>query len=92
MFLVVIASPGNGYDTSTTLLLDSHAPKGILTQLEPPPRTFHEWFASKIVRWDAIYSVSIAKRGYIYEQEWFFGWGFTKLVSFIASCMQCHNL
>ena len=27
------------------------------------------------VRWDAIYYTKIAQRGYLFEQEWAFGWG-----------------
>lgn len=31
--------------------------------------------ALRLIKWDAIYFVSIGKRGRVYEQEWAFGWG-----------------
>jgi hypothetical protein len=39
-----------------------------------------------LTRWDAIYFASIAERGYVFEQEWAFGWGFTRLLSFLGTC------
>ena len=39
---------------------------------------------NKLVRWDAIYFTQIARRGYLFEQEWAFSWGFTRLLSFLT--------
>lgn len=64
LFLVAVASPGPGYDTSTFL-----SPR--------PPGYVH----GKFVRWDAIYFTQIARRGYVFEQEWAFGWGFTRILA-----------
>lgn len=36
------------------------------------------------MRWDAIYYVQIAHRGIVFEQEWAFGRGFTKVLAFFA--------
>ena len=68
LLLVAVASPGPGYDTSTTLL---HPERGV---------------ARKLVRWDAIYFTQIASRGYSFDQEWAFGWGFTHLIAVTAHC------
>lgn len=77
LFTITLASPGPGYDSSTTLLKPS------------PTDDFKDstkiWsLLSKFVRWDAIYFVQIAHRGIVFEQEWAFGWGFTKLLAFSA--------
>ena len=90
LFLLCIAllSPGPGYDTSTKLL----HPKPSL------PGTIAEsgWGLSarlrSLVRWDAIYYIEIARRGYSWEQEWAFGWGFTKFMALASkgeSCCHC---
>ena len=42
---------------------------------------------SKLVRWDAIYYTQIAQRGYVFEQEWAFGWGYTHMLKLLATCM-----
>lgn len=72
------ASPGPGYDTSTQLLLpsassDNHLSGRVLSHL-----------VSKLVRWDAFFFVPVAQRNYLFEQEWAFGWGFTRSISFLA--------
>lgn len=70
LFVVAIASPGDGYDTSTTLL--SPTKPGLV---------------GKFVRWDAIYFTRIAQRNYVFEQEWAFGWGYTRLLRIAAKCI-----
>lgn len=72
LLLVAIASPGDGYDTSTTLLRQSSGTvstngsflKGLLLTI-----------ANRLTRWDAIHFTGIAKHGYVFEQQWAFGWG-----------------
>ena len=72
MLLVAASSPGLGYDTSTSLLSPSANPDRQLPNLL-------QHILGKLVRWDAIYYVKTAGRGYVFEQEWAFGWGFTRL-------------
>jgi phosphatidylinositol glycan class V len=43
------------------------------------------FLSTKLTRWDAIYFTKIASRDYLYEQDWAFGWGFTRLIKFFAS-------
>ncbi|KAF3481377.1 GPI mannosyltransferase 2 [Arthroderma uncinatum] len=92
LLLIVLASPGPGYDTSTALLLspeEEHARNSAGTV---------EWLIShvahKVARWDSIYFLKIAQRGYVFEQEWAFGYGYTRLLSFIlpASLRSLQNL
>ncbi len=83
LLLLALLAPGPGYDTSTSLL---HAPPS-----HPHPRNTTTLLVGnllpKLLRWDAIYFSEIARRGYVYEQEWAFGWGFTRLLAAMASGM-----
>lgn len=69
LLLIAFASPGLGYDTSTNLIDWNHGGKLLTNSLE------------KLIRWDAIYYVEVASRGYKFEQEWAFGWGFTRVIA-----------
>lgn len=76
LLVVAVTSPGPGYDTSSSLFLaDSPAKQASV----PPLALAH--LIGKLTRWDAIYFVKAANRGYLYEQEWAFGWGFTRLIA-----------
>ena len=59
------------------------------TSLLPQPQSL---LTSKLVRWDAIYFTQIAQRGYVFEQEWAFGWGYTRMLKFLAkrTCVPLH--
>ena len=77
LLCIALTSPGPGYDTSTVLLYsDSN-----LTQAQ----FGDDWVAASrlrnLVRWDAFYFTQVARRGYLWEQEWAFGWGFANLVA-----------
>ena len=67
LLFLALASPGAGYDTSADILFAAHDERSgpILYRLK------------NLIRWDAIYFSQIAQRGYLFEQEWAFGWGFT---------------
>jgi phosphatidylinositol glycan class V len=77
LLLVATCSPSPSYDTSTSLVEVDH-------RKELPVILRH--LISKLVRWDAVYYVKIAERYYLFEQEWAFGWGFTRAISFFAEC------
>lgn len=74
---VALTSPGPGYDTSTVLL------QSPLNFPETKPGSNWEPGSrlNRLVRWDAIYFTQLARHGYLWEQEWAFGWGFTNLVA-----------
>ena len=77
LLCIAITSQGPGYDTSTVLLhsdLDlANIERG--SGWKPAARL------RNLVRWDAFYFTQAARRGYLWEQEWAFGWGFTTLVA-----------
>ena len=75
-FVLALASPGIGYDTSTDVLLAAKSTH------QSPHREFDQFRhgLQKFVRWDAIYFTKIAQRGPLFEQEWAFGWGFTRML------------
>ncbi|KAE8132352.1 GPI mannosyltransferase 2 [Aspergillus pseudotamarii] len=83
LFLVIIGCPGPGYDTSTGLLpyQESAASDAKLEVIRHAP------FSSplKLVRWDSIYFIHIVRDDYVFEQEWAFGYGYTRLISFLTS-------
>jgi len=88
LLLVVAASPGPGYDTSTDLLLRDPRlvpsdPAGVCASQSLVQRALAH-VLPRLTRWDAVYFLEIAQRGYRFEQEWAFGWGFTRIVSFGA--------
>jgi len=91
LLLLALFSPGPGYDTSTTIIL----PPSELTQLS----AVHHYISplvniasEKLTRWDAIYYAKISQRGYLSEQEWAFGWGYTRSVSLVAKGLSAASL
>ncbi|KAK2731633.1 hypothetical protein FQN57_003266 [Myotisia sp. PD_48] len=86
VLLVVVLSPGPGYDTSTTLLLESD-PSRCSPQVSQatPGGVISLFFSStilKLSRWDSIYFLRIAQGGYKFEQDWAFAFGYTRILSF----------
>ncbi|KAG4027814.1 hypothetical protein MFRU_027g01020 [Monilinia fructicola] len=77
LLLIAASSPGSGYDTSTSLLLSSLHSIG---RRKLPSAV--QYLIGKLVRWDAIYFVRVSNREYLYEQEWAFGWGFSRMIKF----------
>ncbi|GFF65847.1 conserved hypothetical protein [Aspergillus lentulus] len=85
LLLLALFSPGPGYDTSTTLRLDRNAANAVG---DGPFTASLRLVSTKLTRWDAIYFTEAASRGYVFEQEWAFGYGFTKLINFFANALQ----
>ncbi|KAB8213763.1 GPI mannosyltransferase 2 [Aspergillus novoparasiticus] len=85
LFLVIIGCPGPGYDTSTGLLpyQESAASGAKLEAIRHAPFSF----PLKLVRWDSIYFVHIVRDHYVFEQEWAFGYGYTRILSFLTSVL-----
>jgi phosphatidylinositol glycan class V len=74
LLISAAASPGEGYDTSASLIGSPENPAGGL----PAPV---QYVVEKLTKWDAIYFVKVANRGYLFEQEWAFGWGFSRVIA-----------
>jgi phosphatidylinositol glycan class V len=67
LFIVIVVCPGPGYDTSTTLIAREGSSL-VSSQTESLP------WPLKFVRWDSIYFLHIAEKGYVFEQEWAFSY------------------
>ncbi|KAE8148777.1 GPI mannosyltransferase 2 [Aspergillus avenaceus] len=83
VFLVVASCPGPGYDTSTGLL-----PHHSTTAADVSPGNSNHVSLSillEFVRWDSIYFIHIVENGYVFEQEWAFGYGYTRLLFLLTT-------
>ncbi|KAI9825461.1 MAG: ER membrane glycoprotein subunit of the GPI transamidase complex-like protein [Thelocarpon impressellum] len=92
LLVVAYSSPGAGYDSSSSLLF--HPPTGDF-QVGVPGSWSGERPTSlteKLTRWDAVYFGAIAERGYLFEQEWAFGWGFTRSVAVLTRGLRLANV
>ncbi|KAL8701760.1 MAG: hypothetical protein Q9224_000353 [Gallowayella concinna] len=83
LLLIAWTSPHPGYDTSTTLLTHLISQRSGDEYVSP---SFRQVLANQLTRWDAIYFTNIAHRGALFEQEWAFGWGYTKIISTFGPC------
>ncbi|KAF2754035.1 mannosyltransferase [Pseudovirgaria hyperparasitica] len=81
LLLIALVSPGAGYDTSTAILLSS-------SQHHQSPV---DRLVQNLVRWDAFYYVKVAERDYLWEQEWAFSWGLTRVIGAIARTLGGHQ-
>lgn len=78
---LALCTPSPAYDTSTSVLSRNlaYSPSEALVVI---PK-----LSDRLTRWDAIYFTQAIRRGYRYEQEWAFGWGYTQTVVLFASGM-----
>lgn len=85
LFLAIANCPGPGYDTSATLLSanaeDSLSSAAALNGSGSPIAAI----VLKFVRWDSIYFVRVAQRGYVFEQEWASAYGYTRGLALLTS-------
>lgn len=79
LFIVITACPGPGYDTSTTLIPREDVNAVSQSQADSFPLSL------KFARWDAIYFLHAAEQGYVFEQEWAFG--YPRFLGFFISGM-----
>lgn len=80
LLLIMLVSPGPGYDTSTTFLLDGWNNSGESSSVL---KSLLSSAVQKLSRWDSIYFLQVSQRGYRYEQEWASSYGYTTLLSFV---------
>ncbi|KAF2449451.1 glycosyltransferase family 76 protein, partial [Karstenula rhodostoma CBS 690.94] len=76
LFVLASLSPGPGYDTSALIALNRSSSRHV---------DFQSWSILDRVslnsfRWDALYFIKSAQRGYHYEQEWAFSWAYSLLL------------
>ncbi|KAK3401573.1 GPI mannosyltransferase 2 [Sordaria brevicollis] len=83
------------YDTSADLLLigdDEPLSVNDGNGVAELVRNFGKRLVTRFNSWDAIYFVSAAKRGYVYEQEWAFGTGLVASVRGVLGALQTLGL
>ncbi len=87
LLLITLGSTlaGNAYDTSADLALH---PGGDGLVSGGGDGLGHRLVA-RLTSWDAIYFVSVARRGYRFEQEWAFGGGLPVVVRGLLDCEFC---
>ncbi|TVY85509.1 GPI mannosyltransferase [Lachnellula suecica] len=83
VLVIACCSPGLGYDTSTSLALATHGPR----EGRALPAAL-QYIIGKLTRWDAIYFIKSANRGYLFEQEWAFGWGFSQTIALCSAALE----
>lgn len=75
LFLIAAGSTvGPAYDTSGTITLD----------IASPSNSSAPTLLARLTSWDAIYFTQVARRGYLFEQEWAFGSGLTIVIEFLV--------
>ncbi|KAB5566674.1 GPI mannosyltransferase 2 [Coniochaeta sp. 2T2.1] len=84
LFLIAAGSTvvGPAYDTSASLALDA-ASAG---KTNSSGSAYSELLA-RLTSWDAIYYTQVARRGYLFEQEWAFGSGLTIVIESIVKLL-----
>ena len=92
LYTIACVTPSPAYDTSTRLAwfpgtVPSHA------GLDHVGSRLVKRLCDRLTRWDAVYFTKIAERGYANEQEWAFGWGYTRAIAVTregAGPQSCH--
>ncbi len=91
LFLLAIALGSvfvaDAYDTSASLALASSNTTGPgLARANGVLRapTDARTLLTRLTSWDAIYFVAVARRGYVFEQEWAFGSGLPLVIGLVA--------
>ncbi|KAJ4295336.1 ER membrane glycoprotein subunit of the GPI transamidase complex-like protein [Kalmusia sp. IMI 367209] len=80
LFAVAALSPGPGYDTSAFI---ASSPTSLRhTEFKSWSRL--DRLSLNLFRWDALYFVKSAQRGYLYEQEWAFSWAYSLLIKTVV--------
>lgn len=82
LLLALLTNLASDYDTSTSLLF---------AQLYGPNVSL-PLLTTRLTRWDAIYYVRAARHGYVYEQEWAFGAGVSRSISYISNLIRASGL
>ena len=78
---------GDAYDTSADLALNYH-PHG-RDDAGGGGGGLGRRLVARLASWDAVYFVSVARRGYRFEQEWAFGGGLPVVVRGLLDCEFC---
>jgi phosphatidylinositol glycan class V len=86
LFVIASYSPGPGYDTSSLIL--SNPSRHRHTELAG--WSWADRIAINHFRWDSLYFVKTAQRGYVHEQEWAFSWVYSAVVRTAVKCERAY--
>jgi phosphatidylinositol glycan class V len=82
LLIITSCSPGPGYDTSSLISSNPSLQRhGELTN-----RPWLDRIALNLFRWDSLYFIKTAQRGYVHEQEWAFSWVYSAIVRTVVKC------
>lgn len=99
LLIVVLTTPtdGPGYDTSADLFFETDAVlHNTIGQGDAaaanlaailPTSSIVSRITTRLTRWDAIYMISAAWKGYLHEQDWAFSFGYTAIVDWSSKGM-----
>ena len=76
LLVFAVLAPGPGYDTSALIALNP----GHLRHTELTSWSTLDRLSLNLFRWDSLYFVKSAQRGYIFEQEWAFSWAYSMII------------
>lgn len=87
LLAIAAVSPGPGYDTSGFIL----SGKDPRRHIDLTSQSLFDRLAINLFRWDSLYFVKAAQRGYVHEQEWAFSWTYSALLRTVATCERVHH-
>jgi len=88
LLLLAAFCPGPGYDTSGLILFNASTHRHV----EFLSSSRLDRLTLNLFRWDALYFVKAAQRGYVHEQEWAFSWAYSHILNTVGQCKKTTSI